>query len=257
MALLNFLTISCCLIILLLTIITTKLTTGFDENCDQIECISSITQSDCAKGDVLVSDLLGCCPSCESSGTKVCKKCKTDEECAIGLYCEDGYRCAFDKRSCYYLAHMNPKEELHWKPECEANGFFKAKQCRGDKVSGRCFCFSETGQKIFGWDWRFNEEEMTCTCSRHRFNLEAKGIISTLHCQQNGNYEELQCDAGVCFCVETKTGQLQAGTKVLPDSLWTKLPCCKYKCEEKQRVTRVIYIDSEIGKIIIYMFFFS
>lgn len=226
MAQLIFLVISS-LIIIILTIATSKLTTGFD--CDKIDCTSSLTQSDCAKGEVLVANsVLDCCPGCDGDGIKICDECKTDEDCAVGLYCESATRCAFDKKSCYHLAHMNPKTELLWKPECYPTGAYKEKQCRGDKTFGRCFCFSETGKKVFGWDWRYNEEEMTCACSRHRSKLEASGRISTLHCQQNGNYEALQCDSGVCFCVETKTGRLQAGTKVLPDNLWTKLPCCKY-----------------------------
>lgn len=213
---------------MILITITTTLTTGFDDNCDKIECISSITQADCPEGSVLVPDLFGCCPRCDDTGLKVCEKCKIDEDCAIGLVCQ-GKKCGFDKSSCRYLAHMNLDGDFFWKPECEITGAYKAKQCRGDKVSGRCFCFSETGKKIFGYDLRSKEDDMTCACSRHRFKLEAEGHISTLHCQQNGNYEELQCEAGVCFCVEPKTGHLQAGTKVLPDTLWTQLPCCKYK----------------------------
>uniref|UniRef100_A0A182SEZ4 Uncharacterized protein n=1 Tax=Anopheles maculatus TaxID=74869 RepID=A0A182SEZ4_9DIPT len=36
---------------------------------------------------------------------------------------------------------------------------------------------------------------MTCACSRRRAELEAEGRFDvTLHCTQNGNFEELQCD---------------------------------------------------------------
>ncbi|XP_063702893.1 uncharacterized protein LOC134832705 [Culicoides brevitarsis] len=208
-------------LVFLVLVITTKLANSNESDC---ECLSSIKQSDCGIGEVLVTK--NCCPVCDGTGNKVCSKCSKNKDCAKGLYCDEKSKiCSFDKNSCYYLAHINPDVPLQWKPDCAPNGDFAAKQCRGDKVSGRCFCFSEKGERIFGWDWRFNEDEMTCACSRHRSKLEASGRISTLHCQQNGNYEELQCDGGACFCVDTKTGQLLAGTKVLPDNLWTKLPC--------------------------------
>lgn len=70
---------------------------------------------------------------------------------------------------------------------------------------------------------------MTCACSRLRSDLEASGRQDvTLHCFSNGNFEPLQCDGGVCWCVEPKTGQpLPQVPAVLP-SMWTKLPCCKW-----------------------------
>lgn len=219
-----------CFIIVTLIIITiaqNKLVIGLTENCLNIDCLTSLTQSDCENGVLIEKHFLGCCPGCDTSGVKCGKTCDiSNPSCAAGLQCDEKQKkCVRNKDSCHHLAHIDIDT---WKPECYPSGKYKEKQCRGDKVSGRCFCFSETGQKIFGWDWRYNEQEMTCSCSRHRSTLEAKGRISTLHCQQNGNYEELQCDAGVCFCVDTKNGQLQAGTKILPDTLWTKLPCCKY-----------------------------
>uniref|UniRef100_A0A336MII2 CSON000315 protein n=1 Tax=Culicoides sonorensis TaxID=179676 RepID=A0A336MII2_CULSO len=228
----KFYHIQALILILILNCNPVKLTTGLEKNCDNtnIECLSSLTQSDCDENEVLVDqiDENGCvtCPYCDNSGLEICMKCNSDSECAHGLICDEKRKfCAFNASSCHHLAHMKKDPQLKWKPKCYANGMYKEKQCRGDKVSGRCFCFNEVGQKIFGWDWRYNEAEMTCACSRHRSKLEANNHLSTLHCQQNGNYEELQCDSGVCFCVEPKTGQLQLGTKVLPDNLWTKLPC--------------------------------
>lgn len=65
-------------------------------------------------------------------------------------------------------------------------------------------------------------------CSRRRSRLEQSGRLDvTLHCQRNGNYEELQCDLGVCWCAEPKTGALKIGTAVVHESLWNLLPCCK------------------------------
>lgn len=73
----------------------------------------------------------------------------------------------------------------------------------------------------------------TTACSRQRYKLESEGKISTIHCTRNGNYESLQCDSGVCWCVEPKTGRIVNGTKAVPQALWTQLPCCKRSYERK------------------------
>lgn len=63
-------------------------------------------------------------------------------------------------------------------------------------------------------------------CSRRRSELEAAGRRDvTLHCELNGDYEPLQCDDGLCWCAEPKTGQ----PTVIPVSEedMKLLPCCK------------------------------
>lgn len=74
-----------------------------------------------------------------------------------------------------------------------------------------------------------NEFTMTnnLACSRKRYKLESEGKISTLHCLSNGNYEPLQCDSGICWCAEEKTGRIVNGTRAVPQTMWMKLPCCK------------------------------
>lgn len=147
------------------------------------------------------------------------------------------------------------KDLVGWIPKCNLDGTYAAKQCRGDRLSGRCFCYSEDGKRIFGWDWYRNTERMTCgkdtpatvyteiqslrsachsflpACSRRRDKLEKEGRFDvTLHCTQNGNYEELQCDSGLCWCADELTGSVQLGTTVVHESLWELLPCCEYAC---------------------------
>lgn len=51
----------------------------------------------------------------------------------------------------------------------------------------------------------------------------------TLHCQSNGNYEKLQCQSGICWCAVPETGDIILGTRAVPETMWTFLPCCKYK----------------------------
>lgn len=66
-------------------------------------------------------------------------------------------------------------------------------------------------------------------CSRRRAKLEQEGrTVVTLHCTQNGNFEELQCDSGLCWCADEYSGNPLVGTTVVQESLWTLLPCCEY-----------------------------
>lgn len=68
-------------------------------------------------------------------------------------------------------------------------------------------------------------------CSRHRAKLESDGRLDvTLHCARNGNYEQLQCDSGVCWCADPKTGVTLPGTRVVQEGLWKLLPCCMMVC---------------------------
>lgn len=193
-------------------------------------CITSITQADCKNNDVLVSNQ-GNCPRCET-GAQQCEACVHHTDCAPGLKCElldqNERWCVYDKSTCHHLIHLPAHIKSNWIPKCEPNGHFAVKQCRGDKVSGRCFCFDDAGNKIFGWDWHANEHKMTCACSRYRARLEAAGRQDvTLHCSQNGNFEELQCDRDICWCAEPDTGALVQGTIMVPATMWQALPCCK------------------------------
>uniref|UniRef100_A0A1B0DE61 Thyroglobulin type-1 domain-containing protein n=1 Tax=Phlebotomus papatasi TaxID=29031 RepID=A0A1B0DE61_PHLPP len=145
--------------------------------------------------------------------------------CDPGLLCED-FVCVLDKKSCLFTHHLD-QELFGQLPTCNPDdGTFAAKQCKGDFITGRCFCYSEVGERIFGWDWWRNAEEMTCACSRKRHSLEKAGRHDvTLHCQQNGNYEELQCDEGACWCADPATGFIIEDTIAVPHHLWTLLPC--------------------------------
>lgn len=65
-------------------------------------------------------------------------------------------------------------------------------------------------------------------CSRKRYALEANGRLDvTLHCSSNGNYEEIQCDSGICWCADSRNGRVVLGTRAVPEHMWTMLPCCK------------------------------
>lgn len=64
-------------------------------------------------------------------------------------------------------------------------------------------------------------------CSRRRAELEAKeNRTVTLHCTTSGDYEPLQCDDGLCWCAEPRTGQ--PTVIPVPEEDMKRLPCCKY-----------------------------
>lgn len=168
----------------------------------------------------------------------------------------------FREASCLHTIHLG--EEIAWKPSCEIDGSFAAKQCRGDKLTGRfrisffhfrrnmnnllphwfiyqfiiclrCFCYAASGEKIFGWEWWKDADNMTCKCSRQRYTAERSGRLDvTLHCLPNGNFEALQCDMGICWCADEQSGFIQPDTVAVPDNLWTFLPCCKFKLMRSQ-----------------------
>lgn len=78
--------------------------------------------------------------------------------------------------------------------------------------------------KSSNWMWFL----LILACSRKRHSLEAQGRIDvTLHCTSNGNYEELQCDSGICWCANARTGEVVHGSRAMPETMWTLLPCCK------------------------------
>lgn len=58
-------------------------------------------------------------------------------------------------------------------------------------------------------------------------DLKAKGRIDiTLHCSEDGNYDILQCDSGVCWCADEITGE--ALGEVVPQPMMEMLPCREY-----------------------------
>lgn len=89
--------------------------------------------------------------------------------------------------------------------------------------------FKNKNLKVSNYIWLFwRKKSLYSACSRHRARLEAEGRLDvTLHCARNGNYEKLQCDSGVCWCADPKTGVTLPGTRVVPRGLWNLLPCCK------------------------------
>lgn len=127
-----------------------------------------------------------------------------------------------------------------WKPSCTDTGVFHRLQLRESRniqySPNYMWCAAPNGDRLFGADRPQHGEEqgMSCSCSRKRWELEqekggeeefhvpARDDVS-LHCDHIGNFEELQCDNGNCWCVLPQTGK--AVSTVVPESLVELLPC--------------------------------
>ncbi|CAG5025276.1 unnamed protein product [Parnassius apollo] len=183
-----------------------------------------MTDEECFGDQVLMpnSHIFGCCPSCQAPGVP------------------------------------GPEEEQLCKPpaNCSPDGLYAPVQCKGDLFTGRCFCSDKYGNRIFGQMWRSEASEMTCACSRRRNEIEASGRSAvTLHCTPSGDYETLQCDEGMCWCVQPKTGQPTV-QPVLQEDM-KHLPCYSSavigeqylrKCESVVQAFNIIYQEqSEHG----------
>ncbi|CAG9835318.1 unnamed protein product [Diabrotica balteata] len=170
-----------------------------------------------------------CAKRCSASNAAVKVTCKVDADCSTFPWsrCQD--TCVPDLNSCMAY-HTNTSDfrynkftALKFKPACQDDGYWKAKQCKGG-VSGRCMCFDKHGKRLFGEAKHSKSADMTCACSRRKAELLESGRdYVSLHCNSLGNYEKLQCDSGLCWCAEEKTGDLVS--TIVPEKAMNKLPC--------------------------------
>ncbi|KAJ4439845.1 hypothetical protein ANN_07973 [Periplaneta americana] len=156
-----------------------------------------------------------------------------------------GYSCKEDPKDKKYKCKLDDGKALSgydsWTPRCIGTDYAPI-QCKGDKPTGKCFCVDVNGKRIFGEALWSEASNMTCACSRRVEELRANGRLDvTLHCDTQGNFEELQCDNGVCWCAEERTGVPKS--RVLPEGMMKTLPCynatlvgSKYlrQCESQQ-----------------------
>lgn len=161
----------------------------------------------------------------------------------------DKYPCTCAKNDYREWYNANDCTERFWNPSCDretglygpvqlkaATGF-NGEPHRGEAGDNR-WCSDPAGNRLFGQElvgWDISD--MTCSCSRKHWELKQnKQVIDevgdwslegrsdvSLHCDEIGNYERLQCDMGRCWCINNKTGE--AMSLVLPESLLHLLPC--------------------------------
>ncbi|XP_021952389.1 uncharacterized protein LOC110849295 [Folsomia candida] len=233
--------------------------------CENVQCFgievtscANITHAS-DKGMLIYEERLtmcGCCPGC-AKYQGLDEKCEQYplpptpdpactgivcpilmNTCAPGLICPlvgpNAKNCSYNSTSPEESAKLTScgdkralalHDDLHWTPQCEKDGSYSPKQCKGLRANGICFCVSKEGDRIFGTENRRQAENQTCACSRQVHELRESGHIASFHCTPDGNYEPLQCDtdSALCYCVEPKTGKMTGA--VLPENEWKKLPC--------------------------------
>lgn len=221
----------CLIILCILLIVSVTIQAQCPTSCENILCFSDITQENCPPGEFLspTGGVCGCCPACRGGVGLggMCSPVVASLMCAPGLECQrTSGTCTLDKSQCTYTYHLD--KSIEFVPECDRHGNFKAVQCEGEGETERCYCFDEDGQRIFGAQFRSHAANMTCTCSRLIDRFEKEGISHTVHCSDDGNFERLQCDSGICWCANAKTGHIELNTIAVPEFLWDLLPCCKF-----------------------------
>ncbi|ODN02213.1 Equistatin [Orchesella cincta] len=228
--------------------------------CNNVKCQYEVNRHRCPKDTIYSSafSLCGCCPQCVkyiSPGDEETpcvtneadvvwtpdSNCQDDSHCPVkvnlclpGLECNGTSMCVLpppekvfehETEECMFRKSLYRLDLTHWDPDCESDGSFSPKQCKGAQYDGECFCMNRAGTRIFGREWRIQSENQTCACSRKVYELRAQSLISTLHCSPDGNYEPLQCDtdSGLCYCVDPKTGRMDGSA--VPQYHWKTLPC--------------------------------
>ncbi|KAF4519115.1 hypothetical protein B566_EDAN010537 [Ephemera danica] len=177
-------------------------------NCGNVGCIGTLDT--CPPGQTLTPNITlnNCCPGCK-------QYLNQNEQCEPGLdNCLPGLDCVADvcapSNVIEERCQSYPFREQLWWPKCEADGSFAPVQCKGERLTGRCFCYSREGERIFGQEWWNRSENMTCACSRRVEELKNanpdKLVDVTIHCSADGNFEALQCSDGVCWCAEPRWG---------------------------------------------------
>lgn len=160
--------------------------------------------------------------------------CKNSDDClqyvaeTTEVTC-DSYCMAENEESCMAY-HINTDDyrdtyysALRFKPSCNNDGTWTAKQCKGG-LNGRCLCYDAEGTRLYGDALFRDSENMTCACSRRKADLETTRT-TTFHCDSMGNYEPLQCDmiSKQCWCADSMTGDLVSA--VVPLKAITLLTC--------------------------------
>ena len=151
-------------------------------------------------------------------------------ECGQGYLCNDTtsrcenvdvpHQCAQDQEAFKDWfddqAIDNSCTRYDWEKSCTPRGYYQKQQAKYSQFiqerASRKFCVDLDGNRIFG-DASVNDEDMTCKCSRKVWELRQgdlgkRGDDVTIHCTSNGNFENLQCDQGRCWCVDSRIGHV-------------------------------------------------
>ena len=95
----------------------------------------------------------------------VTEACFSDDECLPGLVCTikgTSGTCQKDTNG-QWCAVFNLTPNDFFTPICLPDGTYAPKQCKGEKQgTGRCFCYDEKGDRLFGEEDYAKADNMTC-----------------------------------------------------------------------------------------------
>ncbi|KAK6639728.1 hypothetical protein RUM43_008003 [Polyplax serrata] len=193
-----------------------------------ISCNSEINEKSCGPNEFFRErvKIEGCCPGCVTLKGEG-ESCQETAECQPGLSCESKKQCQNDpNQACEYYKLTNEiwNKKKYWNPVCLLDGSFAPKQCKGERIGGKCFCTDKFGNRIFGEEEWSKAMDMHCLCSRlvNELNKISRTQVE-FHCDSKGNFEPLQCDHRTCWCASPKTGFPYS--TVVPMEMMKFLPC--------------------------------
>jgi len=81
-------------------------------------------------------------------------------------------------QECMYKKSLFRLGLFHWDPQCNPDGSYAPKQCKGEYgVDGICFCVDTEGRRIFGREWRALAENQTCGQLFIKLNFSIKSSL--------------------------------------------------------------------------------
>lgn len=219
-------------------------TTGFPcettpNFCDRVYCVPP---SKCENGIIVKGGgNCGCCEVCltyqgindacegvEVEPAKVpdgvvAQYYKNPTLCHPGLVCDKTCQKPTSLDSCVYHLFEFSSNDWEFPPKCDFYGNYDYKRCK-DSSNPRCFCVDKAGDTIFG-RLPTGSENVTCACSRVTNDIKAvyPMLEAVMKCTETGDFSEMQCWDGVCFCVDKDT-QIMTSVAV-PMAAINVLPC--------------------------------
>ncbi|XP_067686607.1 uncharacterized protein [Haliotis asinina] len=107
-------------------------------------------------------------------------------------------------------------------PQCETDGTYKPKQCRG----AGCYCVDSDGNDLgYFTNYAAGTDNMDCTCARDKAAYLKTGLIGKLFfCDNKGSYSKKQCTGSVCFCADVN-GKMLGNSQTVNIGEMDKLQC--------------------------------
>lgn len=129
-----------------------------------------------------------------------------------------------DPTPCETLRDASKSMLGSYVPRCTDDGRFASQQCRGHESTGSCWCSDLSGAEIPGTSMTpapdCEKGTNLPSCIFKLVEIMRGKLLGMFRpkCSISGDFEAVQCEGQMCFCVDPKTGVKKAATEVfLPD----------------------------------------